>query len=364
MADQVIHTLNARDNILPELLLEHFYLSSVQMMHEIQAWRRDIGDILKSKGVDYNDLKYALVPSPDRVEIALFFDSTVVGDSWYGFPIFERLIPLLPKDGTFSVLVGDLLSSADQDDLYKTFSREVTLARDLTWRHSTQFFAVYINNLSDKMAVDLVEGLLDYEPFVGFADMTYSSRMKLYLSTMLVNSFVKHKQIILQEHEPDRSNSEDINMSSYPFEENGYICKSIADPLFGLMLSYKIERFYLPDRERDAEISLNSVSPNPADISKLELVIEDKKLKYLQEKKGASLERAGLSKYGLDELRQKISEKLASSYIYSMTFVEKHDTTKFNIILEFETDEGKRSRHIAALEYIADRNVLRLITFF
>lgn len=364
MADQVIHTLNARDNILPELLLEEFKLSPKQMMYEIQGWRREIGDILKSKGVDYNALKYALVPSPDRTELALFFDSTIVGNNWYGYQIFKRLIPLLPKDATFSVLVGDLLSRADQEDLYKTFSKEVKLTRNVTWRHSTQFFVVYINNLSDRMAVDLVEGLLDYEPFIGFADMTYSSRMKLYLSTMLVHCFLKHKNIILQEHESDRPNTEDVNMSSYPFEESDYVCKSIASPLFDLMLSYKIERFYLPDRERDAEISLNSVTPNPADISKLDLIIEDKKLKYLQQQKGASLERAGLSKYGLEDLRQKITEKLASSYIYSMTFTEAHNTTKFNIILEFINDEGNHSRHIAAMEYMSDRRALRLITFF
>jgi len=364
MVDQTIHTVNARDNVLPSLLLDHFNLSSNQMMREIQSWRREIGDILKSKGVEYNDLKYALVPTTDRVELALFFDSTVVGDNWYGFKIFEKLIPLFTQDSIFSVLVGDLLSGADQDDLYKTFSEQVKLVREVIWRHSTQFFVVYINNLTDKMAVDLVEGLLDYEPFVGFADMTYSSRMKLYLSTMLVHSFVKHKRIILQEHEPDRPNSEDINMSGYPFEDSGYVCKSIADPLFDLMLSYKIERFYIPGRERDSEISLNSISPRPAEISKLELIIEDKKLQYLQEKKGASLARSGLGKYGLDELRQKISEKLATSYIYSMTFTEEHSTAKFNIILEFENDEGKPSRHIVALEYIADISALRLITFF
>ena len=360
----MIYTLNARDNILPELIREEFKLAPAHMMREIQGWRAELLRILKSKGIEYSDLKKALVPSTDKTEIALLFDSTVVGDYSYGRAISERLIPLFPKNSTHSVLDGDLLDHGNPTGLYEAFEAGVTLMRDVVFRHGTQFFAVYINNLTDKMAVDFVLGLAEYEPFVGFADMTNMSRLKLFLSTSLANCCIKHKRIILQEHEPDRPNNEDVNMSGWAFEESGYVCKSIADPLPGLLLSYKIERPYLAGRERDVEISLNAVTPAPADIAGLEVIIADEKLKYLQKNKSGSLENAGLAGLTVEELKKAISAKLASNYIYNMSFNEEYNTTKFNIVLEFAEERGKASRHLLALEYMPDKRAVRLITFY
>jgi len=362
VGENLIYTLNARDNILPEIIRER--LTPARMMHEIQAWREELVSILKSKGIKYNDLKKALVPSTDKKEIALLFDSTMVESSWYGRAISEQLIPLFPKESTHSILQGDLLDHGNPDGLYRAFEASAILTRNVTFRHHTQFFAVYINNLTDKMATELVSGLTAYEPFVGFSDMTYMSRFKLFLSTSLVNCCIKHKGIVLQEHEPDRSNSEDVNMCGWAFEESGYVCKSIADPLPGLLLSYKIERPYFGGKEKDAEISLNAVSPVPTDVSNLDVIVAEEKLKYLREKKAGSLAHAGLTNVSVEELKKAISAKLASNYIYSMSFDEEHGVTKFHIVLEFLGQKGKASRHLLALEYIADKKAVRLITFF
>lgn len=364
MSDNVIYTLNARDNILPELLRDYFGVTPVHMMKEIQSWRAEIVQTLNTKGIQYSDLKRALVPSTDRNELALLFESSMTGSGSYGRAISERVMPLFPKDSTHSILDGDLMDHGRPDDLVEAMNAGATFVRNVTFRYHTQFFAVYINNLTDKMAVDFVRGLSDYKPFIGFADMTYMSRLKLYLATSLVNCGIKHKSIILQEHEPDRSNDEDVNMVGWAFEENGYTCKSIADPLPGILLAYKIERPFLPGRERDSEISLNAVSPLPVDISNLNVIIAEEKLKYLQEKKGGSLKRAGLHGVAVEELRRAISEKLSSNYIYNMSYNEEHNTTKFNIVLEFKEARGKPSRHLLALEYIPDKKAVRLITFY
>ena len=364
MAENVIYTLNARDNILPKLLRDHFGISPARMMKEIQGWRAEIVQTLNTKGIHYSDLKRALVPSTDRNELALLFESSMTGSYSYGHAISERVMPLFPKDSTHSILDGDLIDHGRPDDLVEAMNAGATFVRDVTFRHHTQFFAIYINNLTDKMAVDFVEGLLDYEPFIGFADTTYMSKLKLFLATSLVNCGIKHKRIILQQHEPDRSNDEDVNMAGWAFEENGYTCKSIADPLPSLLLSYKIERPFLPGKERDAEISLNAVSPLPADISGLDVIIAEEKLKYLEERKRGSLKRAGLHGVTVEELRKAISEKLSSNYIYNMSYNEEHNTTKFNIVLEFQEVKGKPSRHLLALEYIHDKKAVRLITFY
>jgi len=364
VSNNLIYTLNARDNILPELLRDEFKITPAHMMREIQSWRAELIPLLKLKDIEYSDLKRALVPSVDRTEIALLFDSTKVGDSWYGRAISKRLIPLFPKDGTHSVLDGDLLDHENPEGLYEAFRAGVTPTRDVVFRHGTQFFAVYINNLTDKMAVDFVTGLMEYAPFVGYSDMTYMSRLKLFLSTSLVNCCIKHKNIILQQHEPDRPNDEDVNMCGWAFEENGYVCRSIADPLPGLLLSYKIERPFLAGKERDVEISLNAVTPAPADIADLEVVIADEKLKYLQENKGGCLENAGLDGLTVEELKKEISAKLSSNYIYNMSFSDEHSVTKFNIILEFTGKTNKPSRHLLALEFMPDKRAVRLITFY
>lgn len=364
MAENVIYTLNARDNVMPEVLQDHFGLTPAHMMKEIQSWRDEIVKALKTKGVAYSDLKRALVPSIDRTELALLFESAKTGSGSYSRAISERVIPLFPKDSTHSILDGDLNDHGRPDDLADAMNAGATFIRDVTFRHHTQFFAVYINNLTDKMAVDLVEGLMDYEPFIGFADMTYMSRLKLYLSTSLVNLGIKHKRIILQEHEADRPNDEDVNMAGWAFEENGYTCKSIADPLPGVLLSYKIERPFLSGRERDAEISLNAVSPVPTDISGLDVIIADEKLKYLQAEKSGSLKRAGMHGVTVDGLQKAISEKLASNYIYNMMYLEEHDTVKFNIMVEFREEDAKPSRHVVALKYMHNKKALQLITFF
>ena len=70
-------------------------------------------------------------------------------------------------------------------------------------------------------------GLASWEAYVGFADTTFGSIFKFLLSSMLVNICLKAGRIIIQGHEDDRSADENVNMSGYPFEENGYVCRSI-----------------------------------------------------------------------------------------------------------------------------------------
>ncbi|MGJ5004181.1 hypothetical protein ACQR10_22835 [Bradyrhizobium sp. HKCCYLRH2060] len=364
MVENVIYTLNARDNVMPEVVRDYFGLSPFQMMKEIQGWRDELVDALELKGIAYRKLRRALIPSTDRKELALLFESDKTGSGSYGHAISERVIPLFPKDSTHSILDGDLLDHGRPDDLVDAMNAGAMFIRDVKFRHHTQFFAVYINNLTDKMAVNFVEELMRYEAFIGFADMTYMSRLKVYLATSLVNLGIKHKRIILQEHEPDRPNTEDVNTAGWAFEESGYTCKSIADPLPGLLLSYKIERPFLRGRERDVELSLNAVSPVPADISDLEVIISEEKLKYLQANKNGSLKMADMQDVTVDRLRTAISEKLASNYIYNMTYIEEHSTVKFTIMLEFRRKDAKPSRHAVALEYLPDKKALRLITFF
>jgi hypothetical protein len=336
------------------------------MHREIQGLRRLVEEALAEKGISYDKLKSALVPDRKRREIALVFDTLSIKSNWYGNDVFERIIPLFDKRSNHSILVGDYLDHQGQaDQLFEAFEEAVQLRRDVEFRHPTQFYIVYLNNLTEAMVRRFDEGLLGYPAYVGYADMTYTSHFKIYLSTMLVNLGIKHGSVIIQPHEPDRPNTEDVNMCGYPFEEHGFICRSVSSDLEGVLLSYKIERPVFPGFEVDTEFALNAISLDPMDLDDFEIEVDDAKLAYIKTQKAGSIERSGLEPITSKELAELIRGKISGNYIYNLASDEERGVTKFNIILEVQSRIGPQpTRLLAALEYQPDRKRLRLITLF
>lgn len=361
-----LHTLNARGNIMLEVMRDHFELTPVHMFREIQGMRRAIENTLAAKNIDYDKLKSALVPAQDRREIALVFDTMSIEDSWYGADVMKYVIPLFERKSNHSVLVGDYLDRRGQSErLFQAFRETVDPRRPIEYRHPTQFFIVYINNLTEAMVERFDQGLRSYAGYAGIADMTYASPFKVYLSTMLVNSFIKHGGVIIQGHEPDRDASEDVNMSGYPFEENGYTCRSVPGDLMDLLLSYKIERPVYPGFEVDTEFSLNAVSVTPIALDDFDVEVAEAKLDYLKSQKSGSIARAGLEAITTEMFSALIRAKIKASYIYNLAVLEEHNVTKFNIIVELPgTTERPPTRLLAALSYEPERKILRLLTLF
>ncbi len=361
-----IHTLNARGNVMLEVMRGYFKLTPHHMQREIQSMRNILEDALSKKGISYSKLRTALVPDRKRREIALVFDTTSIKSSWYGLDVFEHIIPLLESDSNHSILVGDYSGENYQiEKLFAAFEEAVQLRRNVIFQHPTQFYIVYINNLTDAMVRRFDEGLADYEAYVGFADMTYASVFKLYLSTMLVNLGIKHGSIFIQGHEPDRSEDEDVNMCGYPFEESGFTCRSVSSDLVGVLLTYKIERPVFAGFEVDTEFALNAISLLPLPLDDFKIEVEEAKLNYVKSVKKGSVERAGLEGITALELAELIKDKISASYIYNLEFLEAHNVAKFNIIIELPSRSScEPTRLLAALEYKPEQKVLRLITLF
>ncbi len=366
MTTQTVLTLDARDHVMLEVMRDYFNVPPDRMQREIQGMLAKTVAVLSSKGINYSDLKTALVPDPKRREIALVFDTYDMKESWYGLPIHAALIPLFNKQSNHSILTGDYTGGNDQQDpLYEAFVADVQLVRNVDWRHSTQFYIVYINNLTDKMVETFHNGLLNFAPYVGFADTTFASRFKFYLSAKLVNLCIKHRRIILMGHEDDVDNNEDTNMHGYPWEDHGYTCRSLQGMYFGVLLSYKIERPVFEGFEVDSEFSINAVHPNPLPLSDFEIRIDESKFGYLTSEKAGTLKRMGLLDGDLSDLKKLVAQKISSNYIYNMTHDERHNTTKFDIILEVHpTDGSSPLRVLVALEYIPKDKCLRLITLY
>ena len=349
-----------------EVMADYFKLNHIQVFNEIKTMFRQMKATLKGKCIEYSDLKTCLTPNQDRKEIVFVFDTMQIDSGWYCYEVFSRLIPLFDRRSSHSVLDGDFIDhNISQETLYKEFSSEVNLQKSCTYKHSSQFYFVYIHNISNAIFDRFNEGMSDYEPYIGYIDVTYSSYMKIYVSTILCNTFIKHKNIIIQGHEEDRDDTGNVNMSGYPFEENGYTCLSISDPSFGVFLSYKIERPVFGGFERDTDFAINAVSRNVLAIDEFKVQVDDSKLEYLRKKKVGSLKRSGLTQFTRPELEQLIRDRIRSSYIYNMTHNDEHQTTKFNILLEKKDKEtGKIVKLLLSLEYIYSTKTLRLITMF
>jgi len=364
--DRTILTLEARGNIMFEVLQEYFGLSSLQMHTEINTHFDGLLSILKSKKIDYSSLKGALVPDPDRKEAAFVFDTQQIESSWYGLEVFEKYFPLLPKKTTQSVLCGDMIGTPNnQDFICEIFEENVELVRSVEWLQSNQFYVVYVNNLTDQMLGDIRSGLEKYGPYVGIIDCTFPSKMKTYLSTCLVNAYVKTNGIIIQGHEDDRDNSEDINMIGYPFEEYGFKCKSLQSMYEGAFLSYKIEREVFEGFESDEMFSLNALTGAIVPLAECAIEIEDNKLQYLVTAKQGSMKKAGLLRLSKDAVEQRIRDRLSQNYIFNLTFKPEHNVLKFNTILNITPEDTfDPVRLMLSLEYKPEAKSLRLITMF
>jgi hypothetical protein len=362
-----VHTLNARNDISLKLIRDLWDLKPLAMLREIQALRCEVEKVLASKTISYEKLRSALVPSQKRREVALVFDSTAVNDTFYGLPIFERYMPLFNAKSDHSVLVGDYATGKNSQEavLARAFCDAVTPVRNIRYRHSTQFFFVYINNLTEAMIAHFDAGLRPFAAYVGFADTTNGSAFKWLLSTMLANAFIKHGRLIIQGHEDDRPNEEDVNLVSLPFEKYGYTCRSLQSYLQGPLLTYKIERPVLDHDDTDTAMSLNAVTAKPLPLGDFLVEVDEAKATYIRSHNASAMARAGLEHVSSNELRRLIASKVRESYIYRLEYNAAADITKFNVIIEVPSREGDRPvRLLAALQYRPSNRTLRLITLF
>lgn len=182
MRHETIFTIDARGNILLEVVQQTFGLTQQQMFSEINGLFRELLDVLAAKKIKYDNLKTALIPTPDKNEGVLVFDSSNIKSPWYGLPIFKQIIPLFDTRSSHSVLCGDYIGDNKlQDRLFQEFCRCVKPVRHCDYKHSSQFFLVYINNLSDNMITTFRSNLSRFQPYVGFMDLNFSSFMKTYL---------------------------------------------------------------------------------------------------------------------------------------------------------------------------------------
>jgi len=359
-----IWTLEARDSVMLQVVTAQFNLTPAQVREEIKRAHEVTVEAIAAKGISYRELRGALTPQRDRLERAFLFDTARIDEGWYGLAVAEALIPLLPRQLSCSIQLGDLIIK-DQDLGFDLLRRYAVAHRDLELGNTNQIYCIYLNNLTPTMVESITAGLQKYEGFFAHVDTSTASQMKDWLSITLVDGYLKHREVVLNGHEDDVPDEEDRNMKGWPWNENGYACRSIRDMYFHLLLGYKIERRVLPEAEGDTHFALTAISGRPLPLTDLSVEVEEAKGKYLRESHPSGLARAGLIEMSDEELAAAIKAKINDSYVYNLRYLEEHDSSLFNLILEVgNSSKSKLTRLLVSLEYLPEKRILKLVTLF
>lgn len=368
----MIYTFNNVGNCLYSIAKDYFKMSDKQVYDMIQKEFEIMKTRLKSKGIDYTGLKKALIPNTEvnRHELCLIFDVTLINDLHYGRKIFTKLLPLLGNEGVYSVLAGDYInifqSKKGSSDLLKEILKEQVIpCNNSEYIENQQYYIIYFNNIHKRICDNITTELKKFPAFYGYAYLDHNSRLKTYLSRILVSVFLKKDKTIIASHPSDYLDSDNIQMNSYPYQENGFKFLSINEESYEPFLHYKIESAFLDDE--DQCFSFNALFPKFDSIEKLKVIISDEKYGYISSKEkghGNVLESIGYSIADRDKFLESICKKISKNYIYNLEHDLEHEVYKFNLCLEFKKLDGTIRKTIASFKYLFLSGEIFLITFY
>ena len=98
----MIYTFNTKDNIIYQLMKSYFNLSDLQVYHTIHEEFDRCNKILHQKGLEYKNLKGALIPNQekDKFEICFVIDTTKITNYFYSYEVFKTVLPFLDAKST------------------------------------------------------------------------------------------------------------------------------------------------------------------------------------------------------------------------------------------------------------------------
>lgn len=366
MESSEIYRFNTSDNCIYQIMKQCFGLSDENVYDSIMMDFNLLQMRLKMKNISYDKLKLALIPNQDkdRKEICFIFDTNKLEGGNYGKYIFSKLLPLLDKESTYSILYGDYIDLFNNEYVLFSMLRDtIVCCNILDYRQSNQFFIVYINRLTQNQYTAIIDGLSRYLWFVGYVDATHQSLFKSYISNVIGNLCIKNKNKIILPHPVDFSDEENINLNGYPYEENNFTYVSINEESFNLFLSYKIETELIDSN--DIGFSFNALFPKFDSYEKIVLKIDDDKWnKYLTDKdkgKGVILEKIGYTKEQKNRFVEEIYRKICKNYLYNLRRNEYGDLL-FNVCVELLTQNGNKRKTTIAIKYIPENGEMHIVT--
>lgn len=367
----MIYTFDTKGFLFYPIMKANFHLSDENVYKTIQDGFDILQKQLTLKNIAYDTLKGALIPnqSKDKFETCFIIDSSQMGSSDYGDYVFEKFIPLLDKQSTYSILCGDYIdilhqySPNSQQQLRCSMNDVLVRCHESTYIHSSQYYLIYVNRLSGSQRLKIVEGLYPYSWFTGFADLTYRSSFKSYISNILMSVGIKSKNKIIMPHPVDYADEKNSNRYGSPFEANGFLPLSINGDSYAAFLSYKIESEVV-DKE-DVSFSFNALFPKFDSFEKITLNISDNKWKkYLTNKehgKGHIMELLGYDGDDKVRFRKEIFQQICANYIYNLK-KNQYGDLMFNVCMELPTVHGNLRKTTIALKYHPDLGLVDVVT--
>lgn len=365
----MIYTINTRSSILYPLIKSYFKLSETKIYNILNQEFEAMKKHLKNKGINYEDLKRALIPNQDKDnnEVCFVFDSTLIENSMYGYEIFNKIIQLQDQQSTYSILAGDytdILNEIPNSQLIlrETLLNSLTKCNNSFYQNSSQYYLVYINSITASQMDTIINGLQKYNWFYGYAIINYHSKFKSYLSHILMNICIKAKNTIILSHPTDYEDSENINILGYPFEQNLFNIISINEESFSTFLSYKIESL-IPDKD-DIGFSFKALFPKFDSLEKLSLNISDGKWGYLSNNttgKGGILNSLSFDTISKCDFTKEIYKLICSNYIYKINKNEYNDYM-FNVCIELPTKKNNLRKTTVSLKYHPNSGIIDIIT--
>ncbi|MFB8190372.1 hypothetical protein ACFC14_13675 [Microbacterium sp. NPDC055988] len=354
-----ILTLNQRHSYGLEVDRATFKMNAAQFRRWIREHYDSLVRGLAEYGIDYEQLGPALVPSTKRHEMALLFNVDALGDWWYSHAVTRRLLPLLDRKATRSVLHGDI-------GWHPSATRELALYSGLVrgtlsdWGEQL-IYCVYLNNLSATQVTTLHTSFVDTPGYLGHVPATHHSAFRTEVADMLPAAFVQHRGAVITDHGLDEPLVGTSNEIGLPFDSFGFRTVSTVSALFAPLLSYKIQSQRAPLHRDDLLVSLNAISDDPMELNDFEVLIPEAKFGYLRSAKGELLKIAGLDEHSREDLAAVIRAEIENDYIYRLqTNID--GTVQFTIMLELPRSDGRQTKLVVGLKYFADRRQLSLVT--
>ena len=363
-----IISMEAKDYFALQLMKDEFNLSASQLYTEVLSEVNTLEQKLNKNRLSYIDFKSALLPVKDKKkkDYVFVFDTTKIKNGWYGYEVFEKIIPCFSKNSKHSVLSGDLLNLLKEKNInsilkmmFKALEKPIINEP----RFTNRFYLVYITNISIIDINNIIREMSKEDYFIGSCDMTFTSVFKSYISHCIGTTFIKLGENIIMGHEPDIEENSDRNMCGYPFEENGYNIISIQGDYFSQFLSYAIDSDIILDskeQEKYLNILSNVITKDEISLDKSLLNIKPDKIQYLDENKKIF----SRLKIVPEDLNKIIVDKIKKSNIYNISFEHKDkEIIKFNIFFDYSV-ENKFKKIVCALGYNMETRELHVITMY
>lgn len=353
----MIFTLNTRDNILWDIIRNHLKVSPKEFNTEINFHFQYFLNYMNSKQIEYNQLKSALIPNrdKDKYELLLCFDTNLNPNiTFYEELILEIIFSLLNKNTVHSIHTGDFICERKyQEKAYELLSKNLIYIKNSTWIYSSQYYFVYLNNVTKSEYNRLLEGLEEEKMYVGFCNFTYNNDFKDLLAYILGSKCIKKGDKIIFP-------SITLEESFYSFKDKGYLEYPIEEKLYFSFLDYKIESSLI--YAIDVSNSINAICPFYIDLSNVSINVKSEKLEYLKLEKANIMKRSGMEEFSENDLIKLLKEKIRQNYIFNLEF-DRWGNIKFNILFEIICMK-KKTKILAAFKYNPKKNEVDLITLF